>query len=152
MLLDRAPPLISLTRKVSLMNRVSVTFLTFLLLVACLSVPAYARSPRVRALNYTAPKDGPTERVYFYSRTRDEGKLLEVHRKLVDLGAHHVNCFLPTVVVCELPAGESAHALASDPDITVGSRLKHDGVQRQSRSQERWLPSNDSRHSHQSLK
>ncbi len=101
------------------MNRVSVAFLTFLLLVACLSVTAYARSPRDRALNYTAPKDGPTERVYFYSRTRDEGKLLEVHRKLVDLGAHHVNCFLPTVVVCELPVGESAHALASDPDINV---------------------------------
>jgi len=95
------------------------TVLSLVLLVAGFLHPAPVRAQEVRSISVTVPEEGPAERVYFYSASRDEKKLLSLHKTLVDRGARNVNCFLPRVVVCELPTGLSAHSFANNPDISI---------------------------------
>ncbi len=79
--------------------------------------PVYAA--QTRQIDVTAPADGPGERAYFYSRSQSPSSLLSLQRELIDRGARSVNCLLPKVVVCELPAGVSIAGLANAHEFSV---------------------------------
>lgn len=100
------------------MNR-GPAVLSLVFLAASVLHPSYTRASEVRLISVTVPEEETTGRVYFYSASRDAKKLLALHEKLVSSGARNVNCFLPRVVVCELPAGSSAESFANDPDLSV---------------------------------
>ncbi len=87
-------------------------------LAFCLFSPPRLHA-ETRLVRIAAPQDGAYERVYFYSRSHDESKLLAMHQALIARGARSVNCLLPKVVVCELPAGVSPNEFAADRDISV---------------------------------
>jgi hypothetical protein len=79
--------------------------------------PRHAR--KTHPVDVTAPREGPAERVYFYSRSQSESELLSLQRALIEHGARSVNCFLPEVVVCELPVGMNAADFARGIDVSV---------------------------------
>jgi hypothetical protein len=85
--------------------------------VAAGLICAATAKAETRLVRVTVPRDGPSERVYFYSRSQNESKLLALQKALIERGARSVNCFLPRVVVCELPVGLRVDEIANDPDI-----------------------------------
>jgi len=100
------------------MKRAAVV-LSLVFLAASTSHPAPVRAHEVRLIPVTVPEEETGERVYFYSESRDAEKLLSLHKTLIRSGARDVNCFLPRVVVCELPVGISPQRFASDPDFSI---------------------------------
>ncbi len=90
-----------------------------LFVLAIMAAPVASKTPQVRMINAAAPESEPTERVYFYSTSMSEKSLLDLHSRLIAAGAQRVNCFLPRVVVCDLPVRLDAHAFGNRADISV---------------------------------
>jgi len=91
--------------------------------------PVFADSGRVPHDLLTARSlpDLPTQRVYFYSVSGNSDGLVSFFHDLVAAGAQHVNCFLPSVVVCDLPLDLSPSALIRDPDIIYAPETSIEG-------------------------
>ncbi len=70
-------------------------------------------------INAAAQADEPTQRVYFYSTSMDEARLLALRKRLIAEGGQRVNCFLPRVVVCDLPVRMNARAFVGGSDIKM---------------------------------
>ena len=74
-------------------------------------------SRQVRLLNIQPVRSGPIQRVYFYSASENKGNLLSLRKELISKGYRNVNCFYPSLVVCEVPIEESTHELTANTDI-----------------------------------
>jgi hypothetical protein len=86
-------------------------------LVAVFSLPATVTTARrVGVLEHTGniPVRGMNyHRAVFFNRGGTEKDLLAFKARLLDAGAVHVNAFLPSYIVCDLPEGVSEAALAA---------------------------------------
>jgi hypothetical protein len=75
--------------------------LFFLAVMVAFPVPSYGN--RVMAIDCAAVTAEPARRVYFYDASADEMGVVELQKRLLGLGAYHVNVFPPSHVVCNLP-------------------------------------------------
>ncbi len=84
-----------------------------------LTSPSFAEpsSRQVRLINIQPVRSGSNQRVYFYSASENKGNLLSFRKELIAKGYRNVNCFYPTLVVCEVPIEESTHELTANTDI-----------------------------------
>lgn len=107
--------------------------LVSVIVLGVLCTPNDAWSTTEQLNIYQAP-GGITQRVYFQSFSQDEAPLLAFREKLLRLGAQRINCFLPSVIVCELPVNVSPAELIDDPNIvmraeaTIGARGVNDPI------------------------
>jgi hypothetical protein len=69
-------------------------------------------------MNFAAPEEGRSERVYFTSASGDEAGLVSLYHDLIGRGARNVICFLPKTIVCDLPAEVSPQELSKGPGIS----------------------------------
>jgi hypothetical protein len=100
------------------MNRVVIPlFLSIFLLIVGSPLDLSAQSETSRLFKIQAPKDGPAERIYFHSVSGDIEALLTFRKHLINQGARKVNCFVPFVVVCELPYDISYQEFLTNTDI-----------------------------------
>ncbi|NIO02244.1 MAG: hypothetical protein GTO42_08885 [Candidatus Latescibacteria bacterium] len=90
-----------------------------LFLTAVLISPLHAQPSKTRCLNIRAPQEGPAERLYFYSASGDVERLLDLRKHLISQGARKVNCFVPFIVVCEMPDALPYETLLLNSDITA---------------------------------
>ena len=80
------------------------TVLSLYLGVAVLvCLPHQAHSQAKRQLDVRAVPDGPAERIHV--QTHDFEETLAIRKRLVTAGAVRINCFLPDLIVFDLPAG-----------------------------------------------
>ena len=99
------------------MNR-SASKILFLVLIAiaALSLSTPSRASRVQPIHITPVSDVPKKEMYFQSMAGEE-ELLAFRRVLLDRGAAHVHCFLPDLIVCDLPVDVDVHRLVAGTRI-----------------------------------
>ena len=78
----------------------------------CTSAHAETRNHTISARRVSGE---PTQRVYIYSTSVDEDRIIAFRRRLMESGAEKVNLFMPSVIVCEVPLSKSVSKLVGEP-------------------------------------
>ncbi|MCK5620501.1 MAG: hypothetical protein KAJ17_13930, partial [Candidatus Krumholzibacteria bacterium] len=66
-----------------------------------------------------AVSNEPAQRVYYVSLSQDELELVELRRRLVDVGARSIAAFYPDVIVCEVPLRVDPRSVLAGTGITA---------------------------------
>ena len=85
-------------------------------------IPHTSHPSASRRLNVRAVTDVPTERIYVHCTSGREDDAVAVRKLLMDAGALRVNCFMPDVVVCDVPAGVLISSVRSTRGVVVMSQ------------------------------
>jgi len=90
------------------------------LLIAGLVVAATASGASVRLVKGARPSvDGPRERFFILSRSKNEQTLLSIAEGLSAAGASSIHVILPDVIMCDLPPGIEANMIVDPREADV---------------------------------
>jgi hypothetical protein len=81
----------------------------------------------------------PAQRVYYVSHSQDELELVELRRRMVDVGARSIAAFYPDVIVCEVPLRVDPRSVLAGTGITAKTASSISSLSAQSSSDLAWI-------------
>jgi hypothetical protein len=85
------------------------------LLLFFVILPSVLYASKTRVIDVRPVADGEKTRVFIQTTMAEEARVVAVRKALIRGGAERVNLFMPSLIVCEVPAGSDVGKLIDDP-------------------------------------